>query len=52
VAEIKPLGDPDDLDVLEIIPLGLSGQSRRQGKEKVRALAEVPHRERFVQTFQ
>jgi nitroreductase len=46
-----PLGIPDDLDVLAIVPFGYPVATIGAGKKKRKSLGEVVSRERFGQPF-
>jgi nitroreductase len=51
--EVKsPLGIPNNLDVLAILPLGYPAQPHAQGKKRRKPFSEVAHLERFGQPFQ
>ncbi|MFN2543961.1 MAG: nitroreductase family protein [Actinomycetota bacterium] len=47
----EPLGIPDELDVIGILPFGYPAQAAGKGKKTRRPLGEIAHRERFGQPF-
>lgn len=50
--EVKqPLGIPDNVDVLAIVPFGYPAEEIGQGKKQRKPLGEVVFRERFGQPF-
>jgi nitroreductase len=51
--EVKsPLGIPDEMDVLAIVPFGYPAKAIGKGKKRRKPLSEVAHRERFDQPFE
>jgi nitroreductase len=47
-----PLGIPEDLDVVGILPLGYPAQPGGKGRKTRKPLGEIAHRERFGQPYE